>query len=661
MVGYETSQKLHAILSWLIEKQGFKNGEQVVVAWAVKGENIPEPLTCEECELPDELIEQEVTTPSQPKLSLGNDIGEAFSNHLSDVLRGYDKKLNPSDEVVILGLDAATSGRLSVTFYRDKLWQDYREKISKWQSDLAWPMLKLVEGSRKKKRVIKVIRACRPLEVALTAYGSKVDAKLKKATIERLMPCIADAAPIPSDLVEQCVRKAASRHSFAISLQWEAALGVACSLYRGACARQTGHKERKYTIVLQEELTSRNYLYGRLLAIIEFVEKKALLINDDKRSSNVERLFFRFADYPASTWLNLVKAVQPYRLRLIQKKHGIWLRQMDKLVDNIVNSFAYEDFVSDKKLTGEFLLGYDCQRRALWGKKTDTENGANILLYNLDLERTVSDYLWGRLLAVGDYIERQALLITDENRPSNAERLFQNFADHPMAAWINILKSIQPYRQRLRQKEKEYLIVSTDDLLDDIMVSFDREEFVSGKKLSGDFLLGYHSQRQKLRSRQYELSEANETTQLDTEYLSRDYLYGRLLAYFEYLERAALDAAGEKRPTNAERLFNIFIDRPAVSTVNLRQAIVPYCQRLQKTSYSDRSAELEQSIDEIIAHLCKVDKLLNDITQRLIPAESGVEQRLSGDFLLGYHAQRHSLRIYDRAKADEAKTITPQH
>jgi hypothetical protein len=32
-------------------------------------------------------------------------------------------------------------------------------------------------------------------------------------------------------------------------------------------------------------------------------------------------------------------------------------------------SFNTEDFISDKRLSGEFLLGYHCQRANLWEKK----------------------------------------------------------------------------------------------------------------------------------------------------------------------------------------------------------------------------------------------------------------------------------------------------
>jgi CRISPR-associated protein Csd1 len=38
------------------------------------------------------------------------------------------------------------------------------------------------------------------------------------------------------------------------------------------------------------------------------------------------------------------------------------------LLDTVVGMFRPGDFTSDGRLTGEFLLGYHCQRAALWEK-----------------------------------------------------------------------------------------------------------------------------------------------------------------------------------------------------------------------------------------------------------------------------------------------------
>jgi len=44
-------------------------------------------------------------------------------------------------------------------------------------------------------------------------------------------------------------------------------------------------------------------------------------------------------------------------------------------LDAIKNLFSPSDFTSDTKLDGEYLLGYHCQRSALYTKKT-TDSGA---------------------------------------------------------------------------------------------------------------------------------------------------------------------------------------------------------------------------------------------------------------------------------------------
>lgn len=50
------------------------------------------------------------------------------------------------------------------------------------------------------------------------------------------------------------------------------------------------------------------------------------------------------------------------------------MHELDKLHDEIVASFRGDDFMDNKALTGEFLLGYHCQRRALMQPKaTETD------------------------------------------------------------------------------------------------------------------------------------------------------------------------------------------------------------------------------------------------------------------------------------------------
>ena len=79
----------------------------------------------------------------------------------------------------------------------------------------------------------------------------------------------------------------------------------------------------------------------------------------------------RFADRPASAWRTIELALSPSKSRLRAKRPG-FLHEMEKLHDKVVSSFIGEDFLDDRKLSGEFLLGYHCQRQTLNPTKANT-------------------------------------------------------------------------------------------------------------------------------------------------------------------------------------------------------------------------------------------------------------------------------------------------
>ena len=116
-------------------------------------------------------------------------------------------------------------------------------------------------------------------------------------------------------------------------------------------------------MALERDRTTRDYLYGRLLAMAERIESDALRLADEKRETNAARLMQRFADRPYSTWRTIELSLAPYKTSLKSRQAG-WLYLLEKEIDNIICSFGTDDFISDKGLTGEFLLGYHCQRSA---------------------------------------------------------------------------------------------------------------------------------------------------------------------------------------------------------------------------------------------------------------------------------------------------------
>jgi CRISPR-associated protein Csd1 len=123
---------------------------------------------------------------------------------------------------------------------------------------------------------------------------------------------------------------------------------------------------------LETDRHSRDYLYGRLLAIAEHIEGRALFVGGETRDTTAAKLMQRFADRPASTWRIIEPRLRPYMSRL-RAKRPQFLRTMELELDAIVASFVGDDFTDDSKLTGEFLLGYHCQRQILNPPKKDSD------------------------------------------------------------------------------------------------------------------------------------------------------------------------------------------------------------------------------------------------------------------------------------------------
>lgn len=336
-VGFQVTQKAHSALRWLIARQGKRDGEQAVVAWAVSGADVPD-LQADTFSF---LFGGEQAPP--PKIGYtAQEVGVALSRKMA----GYSAKLKPIDDIVVLGLDSATPGRMAISYYRELTGSEFLERIESWHTGCCW------QQYFGKDRIF--FGAPAPRDIAEVAFGRRIDDKLRKATVERLLPCIIDGAPIPRDLVESCVRRASNRNGIEY-WEWEKALGIACALYRKQ------NEKEGYSMALDENRTTRDYLYGRLLALAENIEHWAINIGGEKRQTNAERMMQRFADRPYSTWRTIELALVPYKIRLSHKA-----TKLNAMIDAVHCKFdTPEEYSRDTKLSGEFLLGYHCQRSAL--------------------------------------------------------------------------------------------------------------------------------------------------------------------------------------------------------------------------------------------------------------------------------------------------------
>lgn len=355
-VGYETSQKSHNALRWLVDKQGYKNGDQVVIAWGTKNQYVPEVLE----DTQDSIFGKEELQPVSTE--------KEFTERLNKAIAGYGCDLNTKAEIIIMGLDSTTGmkGRLSITYYREMDGTDFLNRIEHWHRTCIWQHTYkkvsdgLDEKGKHKFRYITFIGAPSPKDIALAAYGDKVSEKIKKSTVERLLSCIVDSAKLPYDIVNAAVNRASNPIAME-KWEWEKALTITCALVRK-------HKYDKFKEVwemaLDENQKDRGYLFGRLLAIAQQIEEWALSSTGEKRDTNAERLMHQFKLHPYKTWGIITDKLRPYMARLGSK--GIGLTELMTKVNSMI---PYEEFTSSKKLDDSYILGYYCQRQVFIDEK----------------------------------------------------------------------------------------------------------------------------------------------------------------------------------------------------------------------------------------------------------------------------------------------------
>ena len=288
-------------------------------------------------------------------------------------IAGYGETLGDTSQIAVIALDSATPGRLAVTYYRELTSSDFLRRIDSWHETCAWShryRYKEVldpQSGKVSQKVIPFIGAPAPSDIAEAAYGSRVDDKLRKATIERILPCIVDGQPLPRDLVESTVRRASNRAGLD-AWEWNKALSIACALFRKYSIKEN------YPMALDPSRTTRDYLYGRLLALADSLEEWALSEAKEDRQTNAARLMQRFAERPYSTWRTIELALTPYKARLGGKS-----KKRQRMIDEVVALFNPDDFTNDRRLSGEFLLGYHSQREDLRSNRSneDALNGSD--------------------------------------------------------------------------------------------------------------------------------------------------------------------------------------------------------------------------------------------------------------------------------------------
>ncbi len=368
-ISSDVTQKAHSALRWLLRRQGVSLGDGLsVVTWNAAGTELP-PVTASSFEF-DFGFDNTDEVPVEGKAVYQT--SREFAEAMKKRLLGYYGDISKPQNIMVMALKEATpgQGRISIILYRELQNSDMIESLENWYKRLSWDATYWVNKKGERGKVAHTIGTPSPKTIAECAYGDRVKPQLIEKTVQRILPCILDGSAIPPDLETQCA-KSASNLLVVEAYKRDIVLETACAVFK--YNRIIKNKE-EYTLALEENRTSRDYLYGRLLAIAQQYENAALQKAGESRETNAVRYMQQFAMKPASTWKNLyVDKLPPYRKRL---EPGLreWF---EKKIQNIVSLFNADEYVSDKPLSGEFLLGYHCQLKDFRKKSGDSDNVTN--------------------------------------------------------------------------------------------------------------------------------------------------------------------------------------------------------------------------------------------------------------------------------------------
>lgn len=352
-ISYEVSQKAHNALKWLINRQGKMIDQRVFLVWGNTIVDIPSPI--EDSFDINRLLSGEI----EKKETKESYVHEDIAKEVSKALDGFKAKLDDDTKINILILDSATTGRLAVLYYRNLDKEIYFSRLRDWHIRCFW---RHTYRKNKDNKTIIFEGAPSTKDIAFAAYGPQASDKVVKGLMERILPCIIDGNKIPCDIVRSAYYRAINPVAYE-KWEWEKILSITCALI---------NYEEGYDVALDNEIKDRSYLFGRLLAIADVLERSALNA-DEKRATNAIRYMNSFARHPERTWKIIQESLQPYQARLGSRAY-----YFSKLIDEVASMFDYDDF-NNKPLTGKFLLGFYSQRHELYQKKevNDNNEGGN--------------------------------------------------------------------------------------------------------------------------------------------------------------------------------------------------------------------------------------------------------------------------------------------
>ncbi len=349
-VGYVASQKAHNALKWLISNQGTIQGGRAFVCWNPQGGAVHKPM------LP--LLDQFAGEEEPPTY-------KSYREELRKKIQGYRENWTPSSQVVIAAFDAATTGRLAITYYNELLGSDFLDRLAYWDETCCW------------KDAYRGVRTPLLYQIIAYAFGTQrgnegkvePDEKMIAPQMQRLLACRIDQAAFPLDIMQAIVTRAEQMINYSPA-QRNTLLFTACAVIR---KYYIDHQKEALDLALEPERKDRSYQWGRMLAVMEKIERDTY-DKGEKREPNAIRIQSVFVRRPAYAFKVVMEQLKTAYYPRLSVGARIYY---DGLIEEIMEQLSLDMDNYAKPLAESYLPGYYLQKSALYAKKNENETEEN--------------------------------------------------------------------------------------------------------------------------------------------------------------------------------------------------------------------------------------------------------------------------------------------
>lgn len=347
-VGYEASQKAHNALRWLAAEQGTVYGGRTFLCWNPQGKEVYRadlPLLGS--------LGKPTVTPTD------------YRKELRHTLEGFQTNLPVQDaDVVIASFDAATTGRLALTYYRELRESDFLQRLYDWDENCCW-----WAWNPETKRY-NAIQSPSLRQIVQCAFGLRreekgrvrlvVDDRVMRQQIQRLLACRIERAAFPTDILRALTARASMPQAFD---------GVYQNVLITACAAikkyYHDHGKGEIQMTLEEERNDRNYQFGRLLAVLDRAERDYYQKVGESRQTNASKYMTEFARHPLATYEHIHRFLeQAYLPRILP-----WQEERFRKLNREINEILHSQFTINElkePLDDTYLIGFYVQSAAFF-------------------------------------------------------------------------------------------------------------------------------------------------------------------------------------------------------------------------------------------------------------------------------------------------------